>query len=364
MWFTRVSIRNPVFAAMMMLALVVLGLFSISRLQVDQFPDVDLPIVVVQTDYPGASPETVETEVTKKIEEQVNSIAGIDTLSSRSYEGSSVVIVQFALSRKAEDAAQDVRDKVALVKPLLRKEVKEPRILRFDPSSQPIFTVAVRNATGSARSLVELSTIADQVVRKRLENVRGVGSVTLYGDVLREIQIYVNPRALEATGITIDQVVQALRNDNVELPAGNVRNDRTEQNVQITARIRRPEDFSRIIVGRSGGQAVYLGQVARVVDGQEDLDSLSLLDGKRVLSLSVIKAQGENTIAVVDGLQAAIREMQPYLDAQYPGVQLEVVRDASTPIRVAVKNVRETMLEGAALTILIVFLFLNSWRST
>lgn len=366
MWFTRVSIHNPVFAAMMMLALVVLGLFSIQRLQVDQFPDIDLPIVVVQTDYPGASPETVESEVTKKVEEGVNSIAGIDTLSSRSYEGTSVVIIQFALTRKADDAAQDVRDKVAIIKPLLRREVKEPRILRFDPSSAPIFSMAVRNKTDAKkpRSLVELSTIADQVIRKKLENVPGVGTVTLAGNVQREIQVFLNPKALEASGVTADQIVNALRNENVELPAGALKSYNTEQIVQIKGRVARPEDFSRLIVGRSAGQPVYLSQVAKVMDSQEDVSSLALLNGERVLMMSVIKAQGENTIGVVDGLKKAIAEMQPQLDAQYQGIELQTVRDASYPIRTAVNNVKRTMFEGAILTILIVFLFLNSWRST
>jgi hydrophobic/amphiphilic exporter-1 (mainly G- bacteria), HAE1 family len=366
MWFTRVSIHNPVFAAMMMLALVVLGGFSIQRLQVDQFPDIDLPVVVVQTDYPGASPETVEAEVTKKVEEAVNSIAGIDQLSSRSYEGTSVVIVQFALTRKADDAAQDVRDKVALVKPLLRKEVKEPRVLRFDPSSAPIFSLAVRNKTDAKnpRSLVQLSTIADQVVRKRLENVPGVGTVTLAGNVQREIQIFLNPKALEANGITADQVVNVLRNENVELPAGALKSESSEQIVQIKGRVARPEDFSRLIVGRTAAQPVYLSQVARVVDSQEDISSLALLNGERVLMMSIIKAQGENTIAVVDGLKKAMTDLQPVLDAQFPGLELQTVRDASYPIRSAVKNVQRTMIEGAVLTILIVFLFLNSWRST
>ncbi len=366
MWFTRVSIHNPVFAAMMMLALVVLGLFSVQRLQVDQFPEIDLPVVVIQTDYPGASPETVESEVTKKVEEVVNSIAGIDTLSSRSYEGTSVVIIQFSLSRKADDAAQDVRDKVAIVKPLLRKEVKEPRVLRFDPSSAPIFSLAVRNKADakSPRSLVQLSTIADQVIRKRLENVPGVGTVSLAGNVQREIQVYLNPKALEANGITADQVVNVLRNENVELPAGALKSNSTEQIVQIKGRIARPEDFSRLIVGRTAGQPVYLSQVARVVDSQEDISSLALFNGERVLMMSVIKAQGENTIAVVDGIRKAMADMQPFLDAQYPGLELQTVRDASYPIRTSVKNVQRTMVEGAILTILIVFLFLNSWRST
>jgi HAE1 family hydrophobic/amphiphilic exporter-1 len=360
MWFTRVSIANPVFAAMMMLAFVVLGAFGIQRLPVDQFPDIDLPVVVVQTDYPGATPETVENEVTKKVEEAVNSIAGISQLSSRSYEGSSVVIVEFELSRNADSAAQDVRDKIALVKPLLRREVKEPRILRFDPSSRPIFTIGV-SSKGGERSLVELTTFADQVLRKRIQNVRGVGTVNLAGGVKREIQIYADPQAMEANGVTIDALTNAVRNENIELPAGALKSASSERVVQIKGRVARPQDFGRIIVGRRAGQPVYLEQVARVVDGQEDAASLALLDGRRVLALDVIKAQGENTIDVVDGLRRAMAEMQPLLP---PGVELSVLRDSSTPIRLAVKNVQRTMIEGAVLTILIVFLFLGSWRST
>ncbi|KIF81780.1 efflux RND transporter permease subunit [Noviherbaspirillum autotrophicum] len=365
MWFTRISIGNPVLATMMMLAFVVLGLFSYKRLQVDQFPDVTFPVVVVQTDYPGASPETVESDITRKVEEAVNTISGINSLTSRSYEGSSVVIIEFVLTVDPAQAAQDVREKVALIKSAFRKEVKEPRVTRYDPASQPIFSISVSNdPKAKQRSIRELTTIADQVVKKRLENVRGVGSVTLVGGVKREVDIYVKPNEMEALGIGIDQVINAVRNENLELPSGAIRSSANEQVVQIQGRVKNPEDFGRIIVTRRGGQPVTLSQIATVVDGQEEQESLALFNGQRTLALNILKAQGENTIAVADGMQAAMKELEPTLKALYPGVKLDVIRDSSRQIRVGVENVRRTLIEGALLTVLIVFLFLNSWRST
>ena len=363
MWFTQVSLRNPVFATMVMLAFVVLGLFSYQRLKVDQFPNIDFPVVVVTADYPGASPEIVESEVTKKIEEGVNSIAGINSLTSRSYEGASVVIIEFQLHIDGRKAAEDVREKVASLRPLLRTEVKEPRVLRFDPSSRAVWSVAVipDASQGKALSAVELTNWADQVLKKRLENVRGVGSVSLVGGTRREINAYLSPQALEAYGVTADQVASAVRNENQELPLGSIRSKQQERVVQIDARMRRPEDFSRIIVTRKNGTAVTLGQLANVHDGAQEVDSLALRNGERTLLLSVQKSQDENTIEVVDGLVRAIAAIQPELP---PGVRLEPILDASRPIRVAVENVRRTLIEGALLTVLIVFLFLNSWRST
>ncbi|SEA44666.1 efflux RND transporter permease subunit [Variovorax sp. YR216] len=363
MWFTRVSLKNPVFATMLMLALVVLGAFSYQRLQVDQFPNIDFPVVVVITEYPGASPEIVESEVTKKVEEGVNSIAGINALTSRSYEGQSVVIIEFQLYVDGRKAADDVREKVASVRPLFRDEVKEPRVLRFDPASRAVWSVAVlpEGEKGKQPSAVELTNWADQVLKKRLENVRGVGSVTLVGGTKREINIYLNPQAMEAFGVSATQVVDAVRNENQALPVGSVRSLEQDRVVQVDARMERPEDFGRIIITRKGGAPIRVDQVATVKDGAQELDSLALYNGERTLLLSVQKAQDENTIQVVDGLTKAIAEIQPQLPA---GVKLQPIADASRPIRVAVQNVRQTLIEGAALTVLIVFLFLNSWRST
>ena len=362
MWFTRVSIGNPVMAVMVMLAFVVLGLFGVQRLKVDQFPNIEFPTVVVSTEYPGASPEIVEIEVTRRVEEAVNTIGGISQLFSRSYEGVSVVIVQFNLDVDGRKAADDVREKVALVRPVFRPEVKESRVQRFDPTSRPVFTLALTSPDGT-RTPTELSTTAEQLVKKRLENVRGVGAVTVAGARKREINIYLKPAAMEALGVGADQVVAALRTENRDLPAGALRSRESERVVQIDGAVKRPEELRDIVVARRGAspQPIKLWQVADVVDGPEEVESLALFNGQRMIALDVVKNQGENTIEVVDGLKKAAESLKKELP---PGMAIDVVRDNSRPIRVAVANVQRTLVEGALLTVGIVFLFLNSWRST
>lgn len=365
MWFTRVSLQNPVMATMVMIALVVLGLFSIQRLQVAQFPNVDFPVVVITTNYPDASPEVVESEVSKKIEEGVNSIAGINTLTSRSYQGTSVVVIEFGLHIDGRQAANDVREKVAAIRPMLRTEVKEPQVQRFDPANRPIWSIAVLpdeiGGADKAMNLVEMSDWVEQRLKKRFENVRGVGAVNVIGDTQRAINIYLNPSKLEAYGISAEQVAQAVRNENQDFAVGAIRSLEKDRVVQVTARMQRPQDFGRIIVALRAGQAVRVEQLASVKDGAQEIDSLALYNGKRTLLLSIQKAQDDNTIGVVDRLEQTLAEIQTQLP---PGVKLQTVRDGSRQIRVSVDNVRKTLLEGAGLTVLIVFLFLNSWRST
>src|SRR6185295_2589416 len=362
MWFTRVSIANPVFATMMMAALLVLGAFSYSRLPVEQFPDVSFPVVVVQTEYPGASPENVEEEVTRRVEESVNTISGIKTLSSRSYESLSVVIIEFDLSIDPKLAAQDVREKIALIRSTFRDEIKEPRVSRFNPDDFPIISVAVQS---SGRSLRELTTLTDQVIKKRLENVGGVGQATLVGGVKREIKVYLNLEAMEAQKIGADQVVRALQSENQEVPAGTILSPSQEKIVQLRARLTGPQDFRNLIVARRGTPgktaAVTLGAIAEIEDGQQEEENAALVNGQRALSVDIVKAQGENTIAVVDGVRRVVKDLQGFLPAD---VKIDIVRDASTGIRNSVNDVKKTLLEGGLLTIAIVFLFLASWRST
>ncbi len=358
MWFTRISIANPVFATMMMLALLVLGLFSYHSLKVDQLPDVELPVVVVQTDYPGASPENVEEEVTRKIEEAVNTVSGIKTLSSRSYEGSSQVIVEFNLSIDPRLAAQDVREKIAAVRPLLRDEVKEPRVTRFNPDDFPIVSVAVMS---DKRKLRDLTTLTDQIIKKRLENVSGVGQATIVGGIKRELRVQLRPAEMEALQVGADQVVSALRSENQEAPVGNITGSAVDRVVKVTGRLVSPDDFRGLIVTRRGSKPVTLGQVADIEDGQAEEDSVALINGKRTLSVDIIKAQGENTIAVVNGVREVVRNLAKELP---PDVKLDIVRDGSVGIRDSVRDVQTTLLEGGLLTIAIVFLFLGSWRST
>jgi HAE1 family hydrophobic/amphiphilic exporter-1 len=362
MWFTKVSLKNPVFATMLMLALVVLGLFSLQRLKIDQFPNIDFPVVVITTEYPGASPEVVESEVSKKIEEGVNSIAGINALTSRSYEGMSVVVIEFQLHIDGRKGADDVREKVASIRPTLRTDVKEPRVLRFDPASRAIWSLAVLpDDKQTTLSAVELTNWANQVLKKRLENVRGVGSVSIVGGTKREINLYLNPQALESLGVTAEQVVNAVRTETQDLPVGSLRSLQQDRVVQIKGRMLRPEDFQNLIVARRGNTPIRLSQVATINDGGQEVENLALYNGQRTLLMTVQKAQDENTIEVIDGLNKTVAELKAQLP---PGVRLEQVQDGSRPIRVGVDNVRRTLIEGALLTVLIVFLFLNSWRST
>lgn len=363
MWFTQVSLRNPVFATMVMLAFVVLGVFGYQRLQVDQFPNVDFPVVVVNTAYPGASPEIVEVEVSRKIEEALNTISGINALVSRSYQGASVVIAEFQLDVDSRKAADDVREKVAAVKASLRDEVEEPRIQRFDPASRPIFSVAVTRDTSIPNALTpsQASNWADQVLRKKIENVRGVGAVSLVGNTERAIQIELKPQAMRALGVTAEQIATALRSENQDAPVGTVSSNAREFVVQVQARLQRPADFGNLIVAKKAGNPIRLEQVALVRDADKEIESLALYNGERTVLLEVQKAQDENTVQITDRLQASLAEVKKTLP---PGISVTAIGDSARPIRVSVANVKQTLIEGAFLTVAIVFLFLNSWRST
>ena len=357
---TRISVDNPVFATMMMVALMVLGLFSYQRLNVDQFPEVDFPLVVISTEYPGASPESVETDVTRPVEDAVNTIAGIKTLTSRSYESRSVVIAEFDLKTASNQALQDVREKVSALRPAFRDEVKDPQITRFNPDDQPILSIAVKS---DIRTLRDLTTMADQIVLKRLQNVRGVGRATIAGGVKRQIQVRLRPERLEALGVGVDQVINAIKDENQDLPAGTVSGSGSERVVQVDGRVVDPRQLLDLIVTRRGGEPVRLRQVAEVLDGQEEQESVALFNGVPALAVDAVKVQGANTVEVARGLYKALDELRR--DGSLPpDVVLDVVRDTSRGITNSLNNVQRTLIEGGVLTVLIVMVFLGSWRST
>jgi HAE1 family hydrophobic/amphiphilic exporter-1 len=358
MWFTRVSIGNPVFATMLMLGLLVLGVFSYGRLSVEQFPSVDFPVVVVNTRYVGAAPEVVESDITRRIEEAVNTISGLKTLTSRSYEGQSLVIAEFDLKTDPSRAAQDVREKVAGARAAFRKEVDEPVVSRFNPEEFPILSLALSSPT---RSLREITMLADQVVMKRVESARGVGRVTRVGGTRREVQIVLRPAEMESLGVGVDQVIRAIREENQELPAGALSANESERLVKVQGRIRDVAQFRDIIVARRGGSPIYLWQVAQAVDGQQEEESVALINGTPGVAIDIVKAQSANTLDVVAGVRSVVAELVTQLP---PDVKISFVRDTSQGIRNSVANVRSTIVEGAGLTVLIVFLFLRSWRST
>ncbi|WP_439614295.1 efflux RND transporter permease subunit [Reyranella sp.] len=358
MKLTQIAVDNPVFATMMMVALLVMGLFSYRTLGIDQFPNVDFPIVVVTTDYPGASPETVESEISRKIEESVNAIAGLKTLTSRSLEGRSIVIAEFELSVPSAVAMQDVREKVQMVRASFRPEIKEPLIQRFNPDDQPIVSIAVRS---DVRSVRDLTTLADQIIIKRLQTVRDVGRATIAGGLKRQINIELDPGRMHALRVGVNDIMRAIKDENQNFPAGNVQRGNDDRVIEVTGRIAEPGDFADLIVARRGQAPVYLRQVANVVDGQQELENVAMLNGERALAIDVVKTQGSNTIEVARGVRRTVAELQSSLP---PDVKLEIVRDSSRGIQNSVNNVQQTMIEGGILTIAIVFLFLHSWRST
>jgi hydrophobic/amphiphilic exporter-1 (mainly G- bacteria), HAE1 family len=353
-----IAVRRPVFTTMVMFGLIVLGLFSFRRLPIDQFPDVDIPVVVVHTVYPGASPETVEREVTRRLEEAFNPVQGVDRITSVSLESVSQVIVEFDLDRDGDQAAQDIRSRIDVIRRQLPVDINPPVVQKFDPSAQPILSLALASNT---MSVADLTRLADEDVRRRLESVDGVGNVQLAGGLRREIRIFLDPTALQAYGVSLPEVIGALQRQNVEVPAGRVESGPREELVRITGRITDPRKFAGIVVANRQGQPVRLGQIARVEDATEEERSIAYVDNRRAVSLDIQKISGANTVAVADAAREEIANVASLLP---PGVELTVVRDNSEQIRHSVEDVIFELILGAILTILVVMLFLNDWRAT
>ena len=359
MWITRTSIANPVFATMVMIGIAVLGLFSYSRLGVEQMPDVTLPYALVLTAYPGAAPEAVEADVTKPIEYAVNQVSGVKTIRSNSLEGQSQVFVEFRLSTNIAQAIQDVRDKVAPVRASFPKDVKDPQVIRVeDENSQPVVSLAV---TSPRVGLRELTSLTDQTIVKSLENLPGVARLDVSGEAQRQVLIQIRPDALAALGIGIDQVIDAIRNANQDVPAGRITRGPRDSIVRIDGKLREPAQFGRIIVAQQGGGPVYLAQVADVIDGTKDQDSISRVNGQPAITIDVQKAQDANIVDTGHNIRDAVTALKARLPKD---VDLRITYSGADQVERSVDRVKSTIVEGALLTVLIVFFFLGSWRST
>ena len=359
MWITRVSINNPVFATMVMVGLVVLGIFSYARLRVEQMPDVTLPYVLILTAYPGASPEVVESDVTKPIEYATNTVSGVKRIISNSRDGQSQVFAEFRLGTDTPRAIQDVRDKVATVRSSFPRDVKDPQVVRLDiEDNQPTMSLAVLSPTMDLR---ELTSLTDQTIVKALENIPGVAQVVVNGRVTRQILIQIKPQALTALGITVNDVMTAIQNANQDVPAGRITRGQNDAIVRVEGKIKDPAQFGRIIVAQQGGGPVYLSQVADVIDGEKELDSISRINGRPSITLDIRKAQDANIIETGRGVRDAVETLKSRLP---PDVEVRIVYSQADQVQRSIDRVKSTVLEGAFLTVLIVFLFLHSWRST
>jgi multidrug efflux pump subunit AcrB len=359
MWITRVSINNPVFATMVMVALCVLGLFAYSRLGVEQMPDVSLPGAFVEVAYPGASPEAVEREISKQIEESLNTIAGVKRITSRSFEGRSQTSVEFNLNANMSRAMQDVRDRVAAVQSAFPRDAKAPTVIQFNnDNNQPTVVLALLSPSRSAR---ELSLIADQTVSKRLQRVDGVARVDVAGMATREVRIDLDPARLRAYGVTPAEISTALREANNDQPVGLLSDAHQDAILRVEGRVRDPREFANVVVARRGGLSLTLGDLGSLVEREKEPDSIARINGQRAVSFNIFKQQDANIVATGDGVKAAAEELRKSLPKD---VELRLVYASSDFVKGSLSGLQHTLVEGALLTVAIVFLFLHSWRST
>jgi multidrug efflux pump subunit AcrB len=359
MWFTRVSINNPVFATMIMAALCVLGLFSYSQLRVERLPDISPPLVFVSVAYPGASPESIETDLTRPIELGLNGIAGVKMIRSNSLEGRSETVVEFSLDADMSRAVQDVRDKVSALQPAFPRDAKAPYISRFDgDNAQPTVNLALIAPERSSR---ELSLLADQDVRKRLERVAGVARVDVSGLTVRQVRIDLDPQRLRAYQLTPADVSSALQRANADMPVGLLSSAKEDALVRVEGKMRDAKAFSEVVVANRGNLAIRLGDLGQLVEREREPESLSRVDGVPSISFQVFKQQDANIVLTGEGVKRATEELRKTLP---PGVELRMVYDDSEWVKDSLSGVKRTLIEGAMLTIAIVFLFLHSWRST
>ena len=360
MFISDFAIQRPIVTVTAMLALVAFGIAALVNLDTDEFPDIQQPIVGVTILYPGASPETVEREIVDPIEEAFSTISGVDwsRTQASATDGLAQFVVFFNFEKDVQEASQDIRDAISTQRADLPSEMEEPVLTRFDPSQQSVLSLAL---TSSQVPTAMLTRIADPMIVRDLRTVPGVAQVSVVGGLDRELTVQVRPADLQAAGISVAQVVQALEAQNLAAPVGRLNGALDERSIRLKGRLDTPADFARLVVAERDGQIIRLGQIATVLDGTEEQRDIALFNGRDAVGIEVLKAKGYSTTQVTDIIHQRVVALQQRMP---PGVKLEVVQDAGLRVHNAVKNVQEALIEGALLTVLVVFLFLNSWRST
>ena len=358
MFISDFSIRRPIITVVSMLALVVFGIFALVQLNTDEFPDVSPPIVSIAVPYPGASPDTVEREVIDAIEEQISAISGVKKIQSNALDSFGVITVEFVFAKDLQEATQEIRDGISQIRNDLPAEMEEPIFTKFDPNDFPIVQLTLASQTLSG---ADLTRIADPGLTRQLRGVTGVAEVRVVGGIEREMTIELNPQALQASGIGVGEVVQALQTQNLAAPVGRLNGALDERTIRLLGRLDTPNDFERIVVAQRGGQLVRLGDVARAADGTEEPRTAALFNGRDAVGIDIIKADGFSATEVSDRVAERVEQLRSTLPA---GVELITARDAGPRVANSVADVQYALIEGAALTVLVVFLFLNSWRST
>lgn len=356
-WLANISIRRPVFASVLMLVVIVFGMLGYSRLGVDQFPNVDIPVVVITTRLDGAAPEEIETDVSDKIESAVNTISGIDELRSISSEGISTVVVSFKLEKNSDVGAQEVRDKVDQAMKDLPRGIDPPIVSRIDTGAGAVLLVAV-HGKGNIREVTEM---ADKRVRRQIESIFGVGQVDIIGGLGRQVNVWLKPVEMRSYGITSADVQRAISMQNLSTPGGVVESGPSRITLRVEGRVQSVADLARVVVKETDGRSIRLEDVARIEDGTQEEQTYASLDNDRTVVLSIKKQSGQNTLEVVDAVTQKLAQIQKTLPE---GSTLEVVRDNSGVIRTGTEAVKEHLLIGSLLASLVVLLFLGNFRST
>src|SRR5690242_13117641 len=356
-WLAALCVKRPVFATVLILSLSVIGAFSFTRLGVDRFPKIDFPTITVTTVQPGAAPEQIETEITDKIEEGVNTISGIDDLRSVSSEGISQVMIAFLLEKDTDVAAQEVRDKVNGVLPRLPKTIQQPRVDKLDPDAAPVLSLALT----ASKPVRDITEYADKVLRRQLESLNGVGQVLILGGRQRQVNIWLDADRLRAYNVTVTDVSRALQSQNVEIPGGRMDQGAQSVTLRTRGRVQSVQEFNQIVVRQNQDHAITVGDVASVEDGEANADTLANVNGVDTVLLQLRRQSGTNTVEVVKGVKERLETIKQALPAGY---ELRIVRDTSEFIEASIHNVEEHLIVGSILAALVVLLFLTNVRST
>ncbi len=352
------AIKRPLITVVAMVTLVIFGAFAAFKLKTDEFPDVTPQFLTVGIVYPGASPEVVESEVLKPVEEQIGSITGVKRIMGKAYDGYSMILIEFLFGKDMNVASQEVRDGISAVRSDLPTEMKEPIIQKFNNTDRPIVSIAI---SSTVLSPPELTRLADPAITRELRALQGVADVQIFGKVDRELTVEIDPHKLQSANISVAQVVQALEAQNLAAPVGRVNGELDERAIRLRGRIENPAEFDNLVVADRNGIITRLGQVATIRDATEEPRTLALFNGKEAIGIDVKKATGYSTTDVANRVRDRLAQIEQTLPK---GTKIELVKDSGTRVDHAVSNVEEALVLGAVLTVLVVFLFLNSWRST
>ena len=358
MFISDFAIKRPLITVVSMLTLVGFGLVSLFQLKTDEFPEVQPPIVLTTIVYPGASPGQVEREVLEPIEEAIQSIAGVKSINGEARDGFAQITTEFIFSKDLQAATQDIRDAISTKRMDLPQEMEEPILRKFSPTDAPIVTLALFS---TSLTPAQLTQIADPGITRELRSIPGVADVQVTGQIKRELTISLDPQRLQSAGVSVPQVVGALQTGNLAVPVGRVNGALDERTIRLQGRLDTPQDFMQLVVSERGGRVVRLGEVATAVDGTEEPRSLALYKNKDAVGIEIKKANGYSTTQVSTEIYKKVLALRPTLPK---GAQLDMVKNKGERVTNSIDNVQSALIEGALLTVLVVFLFLNSWRST